>query len=158
MEVIYNNKLIINNEFLKVSKTQNQPEIKININNDKSYLLIMYDPDAVGGTHVHWILSDIKNNDANQGRDLIPYKGPAPPPKTGNHRYIFELYNQEIPIIDEVKERNISIENLRKKLNLTEPINTVKFISKNENGGKRRRTRKRKKTKGKSNRKSRKYH
>jgi phosphatidylethanolamine-binding protein (PEBP) family uncharacterized protein len=158
MEVIYNNKPIINNEFLKVSKTQNKPEIKLNINNNKSYLLIMYDPDAVVGTRVHWILSDIKNNDANLGKVIIPYKGPAPPPKTGNHRYIFELYNQEIPIIDEVKERNISIESLRKKLNLTEPINTVKFISKNENGGKRRRTRKRKNIKARANKISRKYH
>lgn len=144
MEVIYNNKPLINNEFLKVSETQNKPEIKLNINNDKPYLLVMYDPDAFGGTRIHWILSDIKNNDTNLGRDIIPYKGPVPPPKTGKHRYIFELYNQEIPILNQIKDRNMSIESLRKKLNLSKLINTVKFISKNENGGKTRRTRNKK--------------
>lgn len=144
MEVIYNYKPIINNELLKVSETQNKPEIKINKNTNKSYLLIMYDPDAAMGTYIHWILSDIKSNHANLGRDVISYKGPAPPPKTGKHRYIFELYNQEMPIMNPIEERNISIESLRKKLNLTEPINKIQFKSKNENGGKRRRTRNKK--------------
>lgn len=30
-----------------------------------------------------------------QGVDVVPYLGPAPPPKTGLHRYVFLLYKQQ---------------------------------------------------------------
>jgi phosphatidylethanolamine-binding protein (PEBP) family uncharacterized protein len=145
MEVIYNNKPINNNQVLKVSKTQNKPEINLQVNKTKTYLLIMYDPDAVIGTFIHWIVSDIKNNDIDKGRDLITYKGPAPPPKTGKHHYIFELYEQQLSNTNPFEERSITIENLRERLGLKEPINKIQFISQNEIGGKRKRTNKRKK-------------
>ena len=145
MEVIYNNKPINNNQFLKVSETQNKPEINLQVNKTKTYLLIMYDPDAVIGTFVHWIVSNIKNNNVNEGTDLIAYKGPAPPPKTGKHRYIFELYEQQLSNHNSFENRNTTIENLRRSLDLNEPINKIQFISQNESGGKRRRTNKRKK-------------
>jgi len=146
MEVIYNNKPIKNNVFLKINETQIEPQI--NINNDKSntYTLIMYDPDAINGTYIHWIVTDIIKNDMKNGKILIPYKGPSPPPKTGKHRYIFELYlkgNNEY-----VNKRSISIINLRNKLALNEPIFRIQFISQNENGGKK--TIKRKTTKRKT--------
>lgn len=53
--------------------------------------LVMYDPDAPGGGYLHWVrLAD--------GSELVPYKGPSPPPghvspRTGRpeHEYIFAL-------------------------------------------------------------------
>jgi phosphatidylethanolamine-binding protein (PEBP) family uncharacterized protein len=149
MDILYNNKPIINSEFLKVNETQIKPEIKINKDKNKIYLLIMYDPDAVGGTHIHWILSNIINNDANNGLDLITYKGPAPPPNSGKHHYIFELYeqklsNQELP---QLEDRIIPIEFLRNKLKVDKPLNKIQFISQNDIGGKKKRKTKRKKSK-----------
>ncbi len=135
MELIYNNKPIKNNDFLKVYETQIKPEIKLNVDREKSYILIMYDPDAIMGTYVHWIVSNIKDNDISKGTDLLIYKGPAPPAKTGKHRYIFELYEQQSANLNQNKERNISIENLRKILNLGGPIYKIQFISQNDNGG-----------------------
>jgi len=104
----------------------------------------MYDPDAVFGTHIHWMISNIKNRDINSGVELIPYKGPAPPPKTGKHRYIIELYEKNLLNTDSFEERSISIGNLRKKLGLNIPVNKIQFISQNENGGKRNKTKNKK--------------
>jgi phosphatidylethanolamine-binding protein (PEBP) family uncharacterized protein len=156
MEIIYNNKQISksNNDFLKINETQKQPEIKLDVDKTKTYLLIMYDPDAVLGTHIHWILSNIKNNNINTGIDLIKYKGPAPPPHSGKHRYIFELYEQKIPHLNPIEDRTITIEKLRDKLDVNQPINKIQFISQNESGGRRRKTKKRKNKKRKTKRKN----
>lgn len=47
------------------------------------YSLIMYDPDAIKPSYVHWI--------TGPHGDVLPYQGPTPPPGTGVHRYIFAL-------------------------------------------------------------------
>jgi len=137
MEVFYNNKKINNDDFLKVSETQVEPRVKLNVDISKTYLLIMYDPDAVVGNHVHWIIYNITNNNINTGNNMIPYKGPAPPPKTGKHRYIFELYQQiSEPSSLKGKERNISLSNLKNNLKIDNPLYKIQFISENESGGK----------------------
>jgi hypothetical protein len=74
----------------------------------------MYDPDAFGGSRVHWAVTDINDNDVNNGYNLLRYKGPAPPPKTGKHRYIFELYEKPINETGILEERSISIKKVRK--------------------------------------------
>lgn len=66
-----------------------------------SLALIFDDPDAPGGTWVHWVMFDIpvvhriEENSApgKQGRTdfgRIGYDGPYPP--SGTHRYVFKLY------------------------------------------------------------------
>ena len=78
--------------------------------NTQSIALIMDDPDAPGGTWVHWALYDLAANTrelpegvakqeqlssgARQGRNdfgKIGYGGPCPPPGKP-HRYFFKLY------------------------------------------------------------------
>ena len=114
MEVYYNGKLMKDGEFLKVSETQVEPEIKLNKSQNNIYTLILYDPDAVGGTHIHWSIINISSNDIKTGNIIIPYKGPAPPPGTGKHRYIFGLYKQDREIFSEpLNERQIEIDNLK---------------------------------------------
>ena len=54
----------------------------------------MHDPDSVHGDYCHWLIINIQGNNLNNGDTILPYKGPSPPPKTGVHRYIFELYKQ----------------------------------------------------------------
>jgi phosphatidylethanolamine-binding protein (PEBP) family uncharacterized protein len=145
MEVLYNGKLINNNDFLKVSETQIEPEIKLNLNPSNLYTLVLYDPDAVGGTYIHWVITNITNNNIKSGNIIIPYKGPAPPPKSGKHRYIFNLYKQNrVNNSEEINERQISIDNLREKFKISNPIYITQFISENESGGRKYRTKKKK--------------
>ena len=69
----------------------------------KSLALIMDDPDAPGGTFVHWVVWNIpprtssiergKEPEGSQGRTSFGrkgYGGPCPP--SGTHRYYFKLY------------------------------------------------------------------
>ena len=156
LEIYYNNKKLKNDEFLKPSETQIEPKIKYNFNLNKLYTLIMYDPDAVNGTHVHWLVTNINEN-INNGKILLPYQGPAPPAKTGKHRYIFELYEQsEMLNVEPLEQRSISINLLRNKLNLLNYISKIKFISKNESGGKHKKTKRRKRN-NKMSKRNRKY-
>jgi len=137
MEVFYNNKIVKNNEFLKPSATQFKPQIKYPFENNKLYTLLMHDPDSVYGNRFHWIVTNIFN-DFENGEDSLLYTGPAPPPKTGTHRYIFELYEQENRTNNvKIEERNTSMNFVKKMLNIGEPISKFCFISKNESGGRR---------------------
>jgi len=72
----------------------------------KSLALIMHDPDAVSGDFVHWIMWDIPARAQSIAVNSVPvgavvgpnggsqnkYMGPCPPPGTGIHHYLFELY------------------------------------------------------------------
>jgi hypothetical protein len=70
----------------------------------KSLALIVDDPDAPGGTWIHWVIwninPDLKEVPENAAGDIgvegvssfgkIGYGGPCPP--SGTHRYFFKLY------------------------------------------------------------------
>ncbi len=78
----------------------------------KSFVLIVDDPDAPGGTFVHWVFFDI-----NPKTEALPegptaaklgvagindfgksaYGGPCPPKGRGAHRYFFKLNALDIP-------------------------------------------------------------
>jgi phosphatidylethanolamine-binding protein (PEBP) family uncharacterized protein len=139
IEVYFYNKKIKNNDFIRPINSQIKPKVKYNFNMNKLYTLIMYDPDAINGTFIHWLVVNIKD-DTNNGKIILSYKGPSPPPKTGEHRYIFELYEQDKRINTETNlhdiERSISISNIKNKLDISNYISKIQFISKNESGGK----------------------
>ena len=156
MEVYYNNKLVNNNEFLKPSETQVKPQIKYPFENNKFYTLLMRDPDSIYGNRFHWIAINIVN-DIKNGDDLLSYTGPAPPPKTGMHHYIFELYEQDGSIDMKLEERNIPMDFFKKKLNIGEPISVIQFVSKNQSGGKRKKRTKRKRTNKKKTKRYKRY-
>ncbi len=78
--------------------------------NTKSFALIADDPDAPGGTWVHWVLFNIpvEITELNEGITSVPmveglglhgtndfrrpgYGGPCPPPGP-DHRYFFKIY------------------------------------------------------------------
>jgi len=86
--------------------------------NAVSLSLIMDDPDAPGGTWVHWVLYSISPElsamDENQAREnrltngalqglnswgQIGYGGPCPP--SGSHRYFFKLYALDLMVVKE---------------------------------------------------------
>jgi hypothetical protein len=76
----------------------------------KSLALIVDDPDAPGGTWVHWVLWNIAPGTAEVKENTIPagalqgmndfrkhdYGGPCPP--SGTHRYFFKLYALDAPL------------------------------------------------------------
>lgn len=96
---------------LPVDDVQSSPDLRVHPTSDSAafpssqnmtYALILTDPDATSRSdpksseYLHWIatmvtdlssLSDI----AAQANELIKYAPPAPPPKTGKHRYVFVL-------------------------------------------------------------------
>ena len=168
MEIIYNNKIIKNGEFLTPSQTQLQPKINYK-NNNKLYTLLMYDPDAykmtknglIPCTHIHFILTNISGNNIQNANIILPYKGPAPPSKTGKHRYIFELYEQSSNNNQKsIKDRSISnINEIKKLMNLDLTIYRFYFLSQNESDinktggkGKKRKTIKNKSVKNRTRR------
>ncbi|KAG7904896.1 hypothetical protein KL905_002931 [Ogataea polymorpha] len=90
------------------------------ISSSDRFTLVLTDPDAPTkgdekwSEYCHYVVKNIKLNDFDpnksvdisqieeqlttsnlNGEDLIPYMGPAPPPKTGKHRYVFLLYKQK---------------------------------------------------------------
>ena len=76
----------------------------------KSLALILEDPDAPGGTFLHWVIwnidpktSDIAESsvprNAMQGKNgfgKVAYGGPCPP--SGMHRYYFKAYALDVPL------------------------------------------------------------
>jgi Raf kinase inhibitor-like YbhB/YbcL family protein len=76
----------------------------------QSFALIGDNADAPSGTFTHWVLFDIPADvrELREGQDDIgragmndfqrpTYSGPCPPPRRGDHRYVFTLYALDIP-------------------------------------------------------------
>ena len=85
----------------------------------KSYALTCIDPDAPGGSFIHWLLCDIPKDINNipeggpvpeQARGIendfgkTSYGGPCPP--SGRHRYIFTIYALKVKRLDGVTTDN----------------------------------------------------
>lgn len=104
---------------LKVGETQSNPTVRVTFNDTKelkdtdSYTLVLTDPDAPTkgdkkwSEYCHLLVTGIKLSPPSDGSpsDVIEvnysqanvlqqYMGPAPPPKTGKHRYVFILYKE----------------------------------------------------------------
>jgi len=157
MEVFYNENILQNNQFLNISETQAEPHINLNVNPNKLYTLVFYDPDAISGTYIHWIKTNITNSDIKTGNIIIPYKGPSPPPKTGKHHYIFNLYEQNGENkLGPLEEKVFELNQLENKLGLNKIIYQIQFISEYKSGGKRTRRNKRKRINSKKSIKNRK--
>ncbi|KAI7905346.1 phosphatidylethanolamine-binding protein [Cokeromyces recurvatus] len=88
--------------FLKPSESSETPKVTfVAPDENAKYTLLVVDPDAPTkanpkwGPYRHWIITNIPGSaDFSQANEQEPYLGPGPPPKTGDHRYIFLLYKQ----------------------------------------------------------------
>lgn len=86
----------------------------------RSFVLIMDDPDAPGGTFTHWLAYDIPSRgsdlDTNAGKSLQNsfrrqgYGGPCPPYGHGPHRYFFRLYAVDLPALRLAGDRREDLE------------------------------------------------
>jgi len=84
----------------------------------KSFALSVTDPDALGGTWVHWLVFDIPADVRSIDQGSLPegarqvendfgkeeYGGPCPP--SGTHRYIFTLYVLDTKHLEDVDKNN----------------------------------------------------
>ena len=75
----------------------------------QAWALVVDDPDAPGGTYVHWVVIDIATETTNVATGDVPagamqivnsfghasYAGPCPP--SGEHRYRFTIYALDAP-------------------------------------------------------------
>lgn len=97
--------------------TLNSPnqEPELLVEEDDRFTLVLTDPDAPSNKdhkwseYCHWLVTDLSLNvnnlsledllltvlDLAKGNAVVPYSGPAPPEKTGKHRYVFLLYRQD---------------------------------------------------------------
>ncbi|KAI1209502.1 PEBP-like protein [Annulohypoxylon truncatum] len=101
---------------VKVDKVQNEPTITVRRggsasssgvrgNSNVTYTIIITDPDAPSRENPEWsefchfIATDVEISSSETSaavrssslKDIVPYKPPGPPPKTGKHRYVFLL-------------------------------------------------------------------
>ena len=127
-----NSKKKINKEYLCISHGGKNkcPKMSWNcVENAKSYVIIMEDPDAIGSNFIHLFLYiDVINNTSCNtlshklyfGKNSLnekSYHGPCAPIDTGVHRYIFTIYalNKKIKInssknfINKLKDNKILI-------------------------------------------------
>jgi len=84
----------------------------------KSFALSVTDPDAPGGTWIHWLVYDIPRDVRSIDRGSLPkgakqvendfgmknYGGPCPP--SGTHRYIFTIYALDAERLEDINKRN----------------------------------------------------
>jgi phosphatidylethanolamine-binding protein (PEBP) family uncharacterized protein len=102
MEIVYPTFTVSNNK-TDVSSTSMVPNIKLNPL--RLSTLIMYDPDAIIPSWIHYLVINIPNGDISKGDVVLPYAGPTPPPGTGVHHYIFEQLEQSSPYTTSIQNR-----------------------------------------------------
>ncbi|XP_064353851.1 phosphatidylethanolamine-binding protein 4 isoform X4 [Dromaius novaehollandiae] len=89
----------------RVSREWSSPRVRYaRADKSKKYVLVMVDPDAPSRADPrnrfwrHWLVADIRGTDLRagtpKGRVLTEYVRPAPPPRSGYHRYQLRLYEQ----------------------------------------------------------------
>ena len=139
MEIIYpSTKLYKNNLFLSIEESSVEPIINLDYESKSFYTLLMFDPDAVGGNKIHWLIVNITKNDILIGNTIVNYKGPNPPKDSGKHHYVFSLFRQH-KIIDSknivLDSRFIELDKLFKMLKTNNNYFTLEnikyFVSKN---------------------------
>lgn len=134
MQVFYNGEEIKPNSYLDKGKAQIEPKVLLREKVPESSTLIVYDPDAVGGTYLHWIVQDYFS--PKKKKVILPYQGPAPPKGSGVHNYIFSLF-ENITFSSQAMERKIN--NINELTSGKEPIQTFVFKSSTSDGGRRER-------------------
>jgi phosphatidylethanolamine-binding protein (PEBP) family uncharacterized protein len=63
------------------------------------YTLLCWDPDASqaagqGGSFLHWLVINCTGTDVSSGKEITDWVPPTPPKGSGQHRYIFGLFQQ----------------------------------------------------------------
>lgn len=88
--------------------------------------IIMFDPDAVGGNKLHWLVANIR--DREPGMTVLPYAPPNPP--SGVHRYIIGVFEHNQPISPpRLSDRFITMPDLLRLLGDPAIVDAFFFLS-----------------------------
>jgi len=102
--VIQYDSLFVNDNIMTSPNTSHQPTISLVPL--KNSTLVMYDPDSIKPSWLHYLVINIPNGDITKGDTIFSYNGPSPPPGTGTHHYIFEQLEQKYPIDTNIQDRS----------------------------------------------------
>ena len=119
MEIEYgSNKIGDNGIYISPLRAFKPPKVTFtDIKSDRYYTLLMFDPDAVGGNKIHWLIVNYKKKES--GNCIFSYVGPNPPKGTGTHHYYFLLIKQKRSVnVIALQDRQMSILELFKILGL----------------------------------------
>lgn len=120
LEVYFNNNKIKNKQIMPLETVQMQPQIKFNLESNKFYTILMVDPDAPSKDNpiykyvLHWLVY-------NNNEIAVNFMPPAPPSKSGLHRYYICLFEQPNKIRESIKKyprHNFSVKDFVKQYNL----------------------------------------
>lgn len=94
----------VNQNIKTEEETQVQP--KIELFKIPLSTLLVYDPNAILPSYIHYLVVNIPYGDIEKGQVIFSYKGPTPPPNTGTHKYIFNQYQQSQKIQVLINDRS----------------------------------------------------
>lgn len=107
LQLKYGSKGVTEGQELKPSEVQHQPTVDWDADENALYTLAMVDPDAPSRADPkdrevrHWLVANIPGSRIKEGDLLTPYQGAAPPPGSGEHRYVLVLFKQPDRIVPE---------------------------------------------------------
>jgi len=128
LEVKYGSREVKLGEAWQKDQTGQQPTVKFEKLGDKLVTLIMLDPDAPSKTNptnrswLHWLVTNIRENDISSGSTMMEYNGPSPPKGSGPHRYALLVFQQSDTIEDiQIERPKFNIANFIQDHSLTGP-------------------------------------
>lgn len=141
MKIVYDNNRVLH----KNTGVENTPtQVKLqpmsitwpDMKEDHFYTIIMIDPDMpMRSTPIeqktqvlHWLMVNIPGSGVG-GRQLAPYIGSGPPPKTGVHRYNFLVFDEGVSRKDYSAIQNFDLVDIGRRVNwnLQDPGKTWTF-------------------------------
>ena len=131
MALYLNNNLVTTTDDQRlVSKSDSKGTIYITwtAQPEDLYMVIMYDINAVAAPYVHLLAINVPGNDINKGLVIHSYQSPSPPPGTGRHVYIIDIYKQYSRLSPKSKQSRsyFDISSFVSTLNVT-PIARLSF-------------------------------
>ncbi|KAL9646818.1 hypothetical protein ABK040_013679 [Willaertia magna] len=111
----YVNTVLLGN-FIEVPNTLQPPKVKFEGEKGALYTLVMLTPDYPfrlipdKGSFIHWMVTNISENDISKGDTICSYIPPLPTEYAGTFRYVFLLYKQsgKMENVEKVKELMLS--------------------------------------------------
>jgi phosphatidylethanolamine-binding protein (PEBP) family uncharacterized protein len=93
------------------------PKVLFDIQDNKQYTFVLYDPDSPSPAYLHWLITNITKYNRNT---ILSYQSPEPPTTdTHYHTYMFELLEQPGPIsVRPIGRESFSIDALKKTYGL----------------------------------------
>ncbi|XP_068776686.1 phosphatidylethanolamine-binding protein 4 isoform X6 [Struthio camelus] len=133
----------------RLSREWSSPKVRYpQADKSKKYVLVMVDPDAPSRADPrnrfwrHWLVTDIRGADLRAGNPrghvLTEYVRPAPPSRSGYHRYQFLLYEQPaheavaLGAEELVSPGAWSMERFVERFRLGSPVASTQFLTKHD--------------------------